>query len=194
MFTVQKTMETKTERTETSASVELPAGFLDELLPEIDRPEAVGIILGGSYARGTATTLSDVDLALVVRHESQVWPKTFFYRHDLLVSVAIKSLERARADMKDPLMASRVVPGMSEAKVLVDKDGSLRQFGEELALFQWETIREKAYRRVSDYMMTLAESVHKLANGLVKENDLAVAYISAKLASALGDVITMRYG
>src|SRR5690348_473596 len=113
------------EHTAPARTVSLPAGFLDELLPELDHEDVVGIALGGSYARGTATALSDVDLALFVREEAQARPKRFFYHRGLLVSVTTKSLAGVRADMTHPGRAPRVVPGIAECRVLVDKDGAL---------------------------------------------------------------------
>jgi predicted nucleotidyltransferase len=41
--------------------VSLTDDFLHELVQELDHEDIVGIMLGGSYARGTATRYSDVD-------------------------------------------------------------------------------------------------------------------------------------
>jgi predicted nucleotidyltransferase len=183
-----------TDRIDLSATIVLPKGFLEELLPELDSEDVVGIGLGGSFARGTATTLSDVDLALVVREEGQVWPKKYFYHKGLLVSVAVKSIESVRADMKNPLRATRVVPGISEVKILADKEGLLGDLMEELDHFTWESLNDKAHRWVSYEMMTQAEPVQKVANELVRGNDSGVAYAVSKLLALLTTVITIHKG
>jgi len=183
-----------TDRSDLSATAALPEGFLEELLPELDSEEVVGIVLGGSFARGMATILSDVDLALVVREEAQVWPKRYFYHKGLLVSVAVKSIESIRADMKDPLRATRVVPGISEVEILTDSEGLLGDLMEELDHFRWESLNEKAHRWVSYEMMTIAEQVQKVANECVRGNDPGVAYAVSKLLALLTTVITVHKG
>jgi predicted nucleotidyltransferase len=187
-------MKNATDRIDLAASVVLPEGFLEELLSELDGEDVVGIGLGGSFARGTATALSDVDLALVVREEAQVRPKRYFYHRGLLVSVAVKSIESVRADMKNPLRATRVVPGISEVKVLVNREGALADLMEELDHFTWESLDEKANRWVSYEMMALSEPVQKVANELVKGNAPGLAYAVNKLLGFLTTVITVHKG
>lgn len=41
--------------------------FLNALVTELDNDDIVGIILGGSFARGEARPYSDVDIACFVR-------------------------------------------------------------------------------------------------------------------------------
>jgi len=49
----------------------LPQDYLSTLISEIDHPDFVGILLGGSYARGDATQWSDVDIACIVLPNKQ---------------------------------------------------------------------------------------------------------------------------
>jgi hypothetical protein len=187
-------MPDATDRIDLSATVTLPESFVEDLLPELEGEEVVGIGLGGSFARGTATAMSDVDLALVVREEAQVWPKGYFYHRGLLVSVAVKSIESVRADMKNPLRATRVVPGISEVKILADRQGFLADLMEELHHFTWANLNEKAQRWVSYEMMTLAEPVQKVANELVRGNNPGLAYAVNKLLGLLTTIITVHKG
>jgi predicted nucleotidyltransferase len=177
-----------------TAPAVLPDGLLEELIAELDDALVVGIVLGGSYARGTATALSDVDLAPFVREEAQVRPKQYFYRHDRLISISWKSLAGVRASLGDPRLASRVVPGFREARVLLDKDGSLGRLLDDLARFIWEPLQEQANQQVSYMLLLLAEAVHKVANELDKGNDPAVAYTSEKMVAALTEQVVIQRG
>jgi hypothetical protein len=174
--------------------VELPEGLLEGVIAEVDREEVVGAILGGSYARGIATALSDVDVALFVQERGQVRPRRYFYRQGLLVSVTTKCLDGVRADLERPAMAIRVVPGLSEARVLVDKDGSVAALLDEVARFEWEPMREKANRHVSDLMNGLTENVQKLANEVTKGNTPGVSYILDKVLDALTEALVVYRG
>ncbi len=182
------------EHSITATKTILPAAFLEELVSELDEDRVLGIILGGSYARGNATTLSDLDLALFVRDEAEAKPRRYFYRRGLLVSVVTKSITGVRTDMANPRMATRVVPGISESRVLVDKDGSLAKLMHDLVQFTWAPLQESANRHVSYLMLMLTESIHKVANELVKGNDLGVAYTTDKLLAALTEAIAIQRG
>ena len=58
-------------------AISLADEFLHDLVQELDHPDIVGITLGGSYARGTATEFSDVDLACFWREGVELPPKRF---------------------------------------------------------------------------------------------------------------------
>lgn len=92
----------------------LPQQFLEELVAELDGESVVGILLGGSYARGEAGPYSDVDIAVFVPDSSHAQRKRFFYRANRLVSVATKSVESIRCDMKRPQAAIWLVPGLRQ--------------------------------------------------------------------------------
>lgn len=177
-----------------AANEPLPTEFLAELVGELDRAEVAGIILGGSHARGNATPLSDVDIALLVRETAQVRPRDYFYREGRLVSVTTKSLAGIRADMDKPQIAVRLVPGLSEAVVLLDKDGSVDALMQDLAAFSWATLQENANRCVSEIMLHVTEPVQKLANELLKRNAPGVAYATGQLLSALNEGIIVHHG
>ncbi len=49
-------------------------GLPDQLVADSDSPDLAGIILGGSVVRGTATALSDVDLAVFARERAHARP------------------------------------------------------------------------------------------------------------------------
>jgi hypothetical protein len=172
----------------------LAVGFLDRLVAELDGEDVVGIILGGSHARGTAAALSDVDIALFVRDDAALRPKRYFYRDGLLASCGTKTAARVRADAADPSKAVWVVPGILEAAILLDKDGSLRNLMQDLARFDWAPLRRKANRHVSNLMMGLTEPVHKLANELHRGNEAGVAHVLPLVLAALTEAVAVYLG
>src|SRR6266699_4967837 len=97
--------------------------FLNALVAELDNDEIVGIILGGSYARGEARPYSDVDIACFVRDAVKPPQKRFFYRDGLLVSIGAKTVAAIRADLGKPERVFLFTAG--RWRVLLDKDGSI---------------------------------------------------------------------
>ncbi|MEO8288938.1 MAG: nucleotidyltransferase domain-containing protein [Chloroflexota bacterium] len=166
-------------------SNKLPTTFFTDLVAEIDQPHYAGILLGGSYARGEATELSDVDIACIVPDNTKLEPKRFFYRHDRLVSVGVKSITGIRASLTRPEEAIWVVVGIGDCKVLLDKDGSVAALLEEVRAFTFEPLRDAAYDRAGWRLAMAAETVHKVANEIGKENDNAIAFATAKLLDEL---------
>jgi predicted nucleotidyltransferase len=77
-------------------AVSLADEFLHELVQELDHENIVGITLGGSYARGTATLYSDVDLACFWREGVKPPPKCFLYRQSKLISIKATAISHAR--------------------------------------------------------------------------------------------------
>src|SRR5579859_1865454 len=73
--------------------------FLRELVQELDHEDIVGIRPGGSYARGTATRFSDVDLACFWREGVKPPLKRFLYRQDKLISIKMTSVKEIREAM-----------------------------------------------------------------------------------------------
>src|SRR5260370_12927516 len=76
---------------EVKQAINLADAFLHELVLELDHEDIVGITLGGSYARGTATQYSDVDLACFWREGVKPPLKRFLYRQDKLIIIKINS-------------------------------------------------------------------------------------------------------
>src|SRR5947209_184292 len=124
----------------------LSDAFLASLMAEIDSADYVGILLGGSYARGDATEWSDVDIACIALDDTKMQSKRFFYRDGKLVSIGTKSIEGIRAQLAKPETAIWVARGIGDCRVLLDKDGSVTALLEEVRAFTWEPLREAADR------------------------------------------------
>src|SRR5438067_1647069 len=143
-----------------NSTLTLPTEYLDSLVAELDHPDLLGIVLGGSYVRSEATPYSDVDLACFVGTRDKEQKGRFEYREDKLVSIRTKSIEGVRAEIQRPERAIWVVPGLLDCRILLDKDGSLEHVWEELAAFKWEPLQQAANDYASAQMMGLAETVH----------------------------------
>lgn len=168
--------------------------FLDTLIAELDHDDVVGIVLGGSYARGDATRYSDVDIACFTKDAQKQQKKQFFYRDERLVSIATKNETAIRADMLKPNAAIWVVPGLSDCRILLDKDGSVRRLLNDIRAFKWEPLQQAADEYSSFGMMASAELVHKILNERFKKNDLAISYATSKLLSGLTEVMAVQRG
>jgi predicted nucleotidyltransferase len=169
--------------------------FLATLVAELDDTGFAGIILGGSHARGDATSYSDVDIACFVADEAGNRKKHFIYRDGYLVSIATKAISSVRADLLRPSAAIWVVPGLSHCRILQDKDGSVGALLRDIQAFTWEPLREAASHYASFSVMMLAEMAHKiLGEALLKHDDLAVAYATSKLLSGLTEAVAVQRG
>src|SRR5579884_1858501 len=103
----------------------LPNTFLENLVAEVDNEDIRGIVLGGSQARGDATPYSDVDLECFVPDTFRPLRKRFMYREGLLISIVLKTLEDIKQQLTNPYQALWAVPSFRQARVLLDKDGSM---------------------------------------------------------------------
>ena len=164
-------------------AVRLAAEFLHELVHELDHEDIVGITLGGSYARGTATLYSDVDLACFWREGLRPPPKRFLYRRGKLISIKMTSVTEIRQMLKRPDSAMLFVSG--KRRLLLDKDGSVARLLAEIEAFRWEDLQVAVNAHVSLSMMLKAEDVQKVLREFQQENAPGLAFVITKLAAEL---------
>ncbi|HEX9990849.1 MAG TPA: nucleotidyltransferase domain-containing protein [Chloroflexia bacterium] len=173
---------------------DLPKDFLSTLVPELDGSDILGIVLGGSHARGDAGLYSDVDVALFVKDDVQPPPKQFFYRDGYLVSIAFKNVAGIREEISRPNRAIFVVPGLRGATILLDKNGSVGNLLRDIDAFVWEPLQPAADSYASYTVMALAEQVHKVLTETPRGNELALAYATAKLLPGLTEAVAVQRG
>ena len=174
--------------------VPLSDTFLEELVAGVDNEHIRGIILGGSQARGDATPYSDVDLACFVPEAFQPRRKRFMYREGHLISIALKTLEGAQQQLADPASALWIVPSFQQARVLLDKDDSMRQLKQLVEDFTWEPLRTEAIGYAGHILTCDAEFVHKLFGNLWKRNLSGAAYTTSRLFDDATQVMALYYG
>jgi predicted nucleotidyltransferase len=164
-------------------TISLADEFLHDLVQELDHPDIVGITLGGSYARGTATQYSDVDLACFWREGVKLPPKRFLYRQDKLISIKMTSVTEIREMLKRPDSAMLVISG--KRRLLLDKDGSVAHLLAEIETFRWEDLQEAVNAQVSLWMMLTSEDVQKVLREFQQENAPGLALVISHLVAEL---------
>ncbi|MDQ2885607.1 MAG: nucleotidyltransferase domain-containing protein [Chloroflexota bacterium] len=180
------------ERHTVDAVPALSEGFLRELVAELDNDDIVGIILGGSYVRGDATPYSDIDLGCFYKDDAALPAKSFFYRNSLLVSVSPKTVASSYNDLTRPEKA--IFLAASPCLVLLDKDGSVKQLVREIAAFRWEPLQQAANEYASLELTLAAELVHKILSEILRRDDMAIAYATAKLLFELTNTVAVQRG
>ena len=134
--------------------------MLDTLVNELDAPDVIGILIGGSYARGEAVAYSDIDLACFFHEKKPLPPKRFLYRRGYLISIASLTVTGVRQRLSRLPDVLLIVGGLRQ--VLLDKDGSVKQLLQELASFNPASLEPQAREYVSFQVAILAEQAHKI--------------------------------
>jgi hypothetical protein len=180
------------ERRTVDAIPALSEEFLQGLVAELDNDDIVGITLGGSYARGEATPYSDIDLACFYTDDATLPFKRFMYRSSLLVSISPKTVAGFRSDLARPEKA--IFAAASPHLVLLDKDGSVKQLIREIAAFRWGPLQPTANEYASLEMTLATEQIHKILSEILRRDDMAIAYATAKLLSWLTTIVAVQRG
>jgi len=168
--------------------------FLKELIAELDDATIRGIVLGGSHARGDATPYSDVDLACFVADAFRPLRKRYLYREGHLISIGLKTLEGVKQQITDPFQALWIVPGFRQAKVLLDKDGSMSQLKHMVENFTWDALRSEAIGFAGHILVSDAEFVHKLLGNLWRGNLSGIAYTLQRIFDGATMAMALFYG
>jgi len=164
-------------------AISLSDEFLHDLVQELDHEHIVGITLGGSYARGTATEYSDVDLACFWREGVKPPLKRFLYRQNRLISIKMTSVTEIRQMLKRPQSAMLFASGSH--RLLLDKDGSVARLLAEIEAFRWEDLELEVNAQVSLWMMLKAEDVQKVLREFQQENAPGLALVITHLVAEL---------
>jgi Nucleotidyltransferase domain len=167
--------------------------FLEAFVAELDTDQIRGIILGGSYARGDATPYSDVDLACFMPDSFRPLRKRFLYREGHLMSIGLKTLEGVQQQLTDPYQALWIVPSFQQARVLLDKDGSMRQLKKMVEDFAWEPLRKEAIGYAGHILTCDAEFIHKLLGNVWKGNLPGIAYATTRLFDDVTMCMALSY-
>ncbi len=174
-------IQQKTQSQATLPLVPFSETFLSELIAEIETDQMRGMVLGGSHARGDATPYSDVDLACFVPDVFRPLSKRFLYREGHLVTLGLRTLAGIQQQLTDPSLALWIVPGFRQARILLDRDGSMRQLKLMVEHFAWEPLRPQAIEDAGQRLIADAEYIHKLLSTCWKGNLAGIAYATTHL-------------
>lgn len=166
----------------------LHAILLAELTRRFGGAGVEALALTGSYARGDATRHSDIDLLRfettapeTERAAYRLWPLG-----ERMVSVTTTTIAAKRAEMARPEMLIWVVPGLAQARILVDTDGRLAALIAEARAFTWTAdMREAANIYASELLAGLAEEALKLLGALEHGDASAILYATVGLEMGL---------
>jgi hypothetical protein len=118
-----------------------------EVVEKLVDSDTIGVLLGGSFARGEETTNSDVDLLVFRRRSDPRLGENRYFRstsEERLVTWSPTTVARELERMGHPKSAIWVVPGIRQARVVLDLDGSLAKLKAAADSFRWDTLARPA--------------------------------------------------
>ncbi len=170
--------------------------LLDRLVAEFMDQHTIGILLTGSHARGDATPFSDVDLVRFVPTlpEADEARYTLIWRDGRLISLSCATVTAKLAELARPETAIWTVPGLRQARLLLDRDGSLAALLQAAHNFRWEPLQPAADAYASYELMGLAEEAHKVLAGLHAGDPMLALYGASGLVFGLARAIAIQRG
>ena len=174
----------------------VPDSFLQNLVSQLDDENTVGITMAGSIAHGEGDRFSDVDILHYVRvvPENKVEANSLRFLEGFLVSIHTSTLEDEAASLRRPHRAIWVVPGLQQARILLDKDGSVARLIESARTFRWLDIQPAADAMASWQLCGLAEEVHKILSGLKACDESKTIYAVSSLLFDLVETLLFQRG
>jgi hypothetical protein len=174
----------------------VPDPFLRSLVSRLDDQNTIGITMAGSLARGESDKFSDIDIQHYVRilPEKKTKANSLRFLDGFLVSIHASLLEDEADCLLNPHRAIWVVPGLQQARILLDKDGSVARLVESARNFCWSHIQPAADALVSWQLCGLAEEVHKILGGLETRNESKTIYAVSSLLFDLVETLLVQHG
>ncbi|GHO48581.1 nucleotidyltransferase domain-containing protein [Ktedonospora formicarum] len=175
----------------------LSEDFLTRLVAELDKETVRAIILRGSYVRGDAfPPYSDVDLTIITQDTVKVLPpKYYIWREGYAVSISTWSIASYRERIQRPEEAIFAVPGIQEARILLEKDDAFREFQRDVQQFRWEPLQAAANEYAGQVMMEQTEIVLKSLKALHMQDALLLAdVLTLDLLPAVTEAFVVQRG
>ncbi len=153
-------------------------------------------MLHGSYARGDAIPFySDVDTVRIVQETSSLLRhKRYIWRDGYLISFSTRPLSVYREWFATPERAIFAVPGVQEARILIDKDGTFSAFQQVAKAFRWESLQAAADAYSSQLLLEQTEMVLKLLRARVLHDKIALMDMTLEIFSAATEAIAVHRG
>lgn len=181
----------------TSSTFSLPGGFLSRLVAELDNEAVRAIILRGSYARGDALPpYSDIDLTLIVQETAENnQSKRYIWRDGYAISISTWTLSAYQERIQRPEETIFVVPGIQEARILLEKDSAFRSFQQEVLRFRWEPLQTAANIHAGQAMMDQTEIILKMLRALHSHDMILLAdVLTLDLIPAVTEAFAVQRG
>lgn len=170
--------------------------FLEKLVEEFKDENTIGFLLTGSVARGDATRFSDIDLLKFAADESLQTEENYVlkYRENRLISLSTTTIKEKLNEIKKPETAIWAIPGLRQAKILLDKGGLLAGLQKTAKDFEWISLQKAADEFASVNLMGYAEEVHKILGALKLKDESAVLCGTIGLLLGLTKIVAVRHG
>jgi predicted nucleotidyltransferase len=159
------------------------------LVPELVGEGAVAVVMTGSYARGNATDLSDLDLMVVGDGPAYALD----VRDGVLVAQSWASEDAHRARLRSPPEVGSSVLGWREAVVLHDPEGVAAELKRHAVGWGWEQLDPGCDEWVAEELVGFAEEVLKLAAALHSGHTLTAAVQRDLLALRLAPILAVHH-
>ncbi len=174
----------------------LPDIFLNKLVDQLNNENTIGIMISGSFARGEGGPYSDVDLWQYMREipASESEQLTLRFIDEYLVAIKLTTLEKEYAGMNNPEQAIWAIPGLRQACILLDKDGSIATLKEFAEKFTWEALQTSADAYVSWNLSGCTEEIFKILTGLAHQNESKTLYAVWGLTRELVNTLLIQRG
>ena len=167
-----------------------PRSTAFQVAREVVERGAKAVVVVGSYARGEASSESDLDL-LAVGPESYL-PRLSF-REGLIVSVSMQPFEIHRGSFEQPELICTAVPGWRQALVLHDPEGLAADLIREAQEWSWEPYERRCDRWVAKKTTEYAEEVFKLVAALKHNRRSTAAAQRNLLALHLAPMLAVHH-
>lgn len=99
-----------------------------------------------------------------------------------------------REELARPETAIWAVPGLQQAQMLLDKDGSLGELQRAALTFIWEPLQAVADAYASHIVMGDGEEVHKIPGALMARDESAILYGTLGLVLGLARAVAIQRG
>ena len=169
------------------------SSILQDCITEHRNKATQGFMLVGSYARGEATTHSDIDLTHFVY--GQASPQTAYYLYDdYLLSLLTIVLPDEAALFNQPQSAIYALPMWRDAHILLDPTGAIQSRQQYALDFDWQQIQEIANTRASFVLYKKSEEVITLLRMLETDNLWGAEALRGFLLNWFATAVAMHYG
>jgi hypothetical protein len=111
-----------------------------------------------------------------------------------IASIKLTTLEKEYAGLRNPEQAIWVIPGLRQAWILLDKDGSIAALKETAVKATWEPLQSAANAYASWKLSGTAEEVHKILGGLAQRNESKTLYAIWSLTKELTNAVLIQRG
>jgi hypothetical protein len=143
-----------------------------DLIRRFDAPDVRALVLLGSFARGNPNAFSDVDLGRFTAADAPAPPGGGSHLIDgRLVVVSDISPSDVERSFIQPEIAVSYIPGLRQARPLVDREGFFAALQARAHAFTWDAaMQERADAYANREMVGWIEEVHKGLAGLQDRN------------------------